>query len=64
MCDRGQNGAHRYGPDFDVMGAAFDVTHAVDVHHINDAEVRFFRQHPLGDFAVDWMEQNRAFRKR
>jgi aminoglycoside 3-N-acetyltransferase len=46
--------------DFAVLGAAFDAAHNVPMHHINDAEVRFFRQRPAVDFAVTWMEQHRS----
>ena len=47
--------------DFGEIGAAFDKAHHIDVKHINEAEVRFFRQRPLVDFAVNWMEQHRDF---
>jgi aminoglycoside 3-N-acetyltransferase len=45
--------------DFNEIGAAFDKTHNITIQHINDAQVRFFRQRPLVDFAVAWMEQYR-----
>ncbi len=46
--------------DFGKVGDAFDKEHNITVQHINDAEVRFFRQRLLVDFAVDWMEQHRG----
>ena len=45
--------------DFAELGAAFDHAHNVAVGRINDAGVRFFRQRPLVDFAVAWLEQHR-----
>jgi aminoglycoside 3-N-acetyltransferase len=45
--------------DFEEIGAAFDKAHAVPVQRIGDAEVRFFRQRLVVDFAVAWMEQHR-----
>jgi aminoglycoside 3-N-acetyltransferase len=47
--------------DFGEIGAAFDAAHNVVVKHINAAEMRFFRQRALVDFAVRWMEQHRDF---
>jgi aminoglycoside 3-N-acetyltransferase len=48
--------------DFGAVGEAFDKAHNIKVHTINDAQVRFFRQRALVDFAVGWMEQHRALR--
>lgn len=45
--------------DFNEIGAAFDAAHGIKVGQINEAEVRFFRQRALVDFAVRWMEENR-----
>jgi len=45
--------------DFNEIGTAFDKTYPITVQHINDAQVRFFSQRPLVDFAVTWMEQHR-----
>ncbi len=45
--------------DFGAIGDAFDASHGVVVNRINDAQVRFFRQRPLVDFAVAWMEKHR-----
>jgi aminoglycoside 3-N-acetyltransferase len=46
--------------DFGEVGAAFDAAHNIAIQHINQAEVRFFRQRLLVDFAVEWMELNRG----
>ena len=46
--------------DFGEIGAAFDQAHNIAVQHINDAEVRFFQQRLVVDFAVRWMEQHRG----
>jgi aminoglycoside 3-N-acetyltransferase len=48
-----------YGDDFGAIGAAFDAAHGLKVQQIGQAEVRFFRQRALVDFAVAWMEQHR-----
>jgi aminoglycoside 3-N-acetyltransferase len=48
-----------YGDDFGAVGQAFDKTHQVPIQRIGEAEVRFFRQRAVVDFAVAWMEQNR-----
>lgn len=45
--------------DFSEIGAAFEGEHDLKVQHIGKAEVRFFRQRALVDFAVKWMEENR-----
>lgn len=47
--------------DFGEIGAAFDKAHHIAVQRINDAEVRFFKQRLLVDFAVEWMEKHRDF---
>ena len=46
--------------DFERIGMVFDRAHGIDVRHINEAEVRFFRQRPLVDFAVERMERHRG----
>jgi aminoglycoside 3-N-acetyltransferase len=48
--------------DFGEIGDAFDRAHDVPIQQIGGAQVRFFRQRPLVDFAVAWMEQNRTLR--
>lgn len=45
--------------DIGEIGAAFDIAHNIAIQKINDAEVCFFRQRPVVDFAVDWMAQHR-----
>jgi aminoglycoside 3-N-acetyltransferase len=47
--------------DFEEVGAAFDSAHNIVVQWINNAQVRFFKQRLLVDFAVKWMEQHRNF---
>ena len=48
-----------YGDDFGEIGDAFDQAHNILVQKIGGAEVRFFKQRLVVDFAVEWMEQNR-----
>ena len=48
-----------YGDDFGEIGEAFDAAHDVEVGRIGEAEVRFFRQRAVVDFAVEWIEKNR-----
>lgn len=47
--------------DFGEIGDAFDAAHGITLQYINNAQVRCFRQRPLVDFAVKWMEQHRDF---
>lgn len=47
--------------DFGAIGAAFDTAQQIPIQHIQAAEVRFFRQRLLVDFASRWMEENRDF---
>ena len=49
--------------DFGEIGKAFDAAHNIPVQHINNAEMRFFRQRLVVDFAVQWMEQHRDLTK-
>lgn len=49
--------------DFVEIGKAFERNEKISIQHINNAEVRFFKQRALVDFAVDWMEANRDFTK-
>lgn len=55
---------HTYGGDFGEIGEAFDEAHPVTVHQIAQAEVRFFKQRAVVDFAVEWMTKNRDLRER
>jgi aminoglycoside 3-N-acetyltransferase len=48
--------------DFGQIGAAFDSAHNIVVQQINGAQVRYFRQRLLVDFAVAWMEEHRDLR--
>jgi aminoglycoside 3-N-acetyltransferase len=48
-----------YPDDFDEVGAAFDLAQQIRIGRIADAEVRFFRQRTLVDFAAAWMEKHR-----
>ena len=45
--------------EFGAIGAAFDHAHDIKVNSINDAEVRFFKQRVVVDFAIEWLEQHR-----
>jgi aminoglycoside 3-N-acetyltransferase len=49
--------------DFGEIGDAFDAAHNIAIRHINEAQVRFFRQRLVVDFAVAWMEQHRDLRR-
>lgn len=48
--------------DFDAIGAAFE--QGAQPGRVGNASVRFFRQRPIVDFAVEWMEKNRDFTQR
>jgi aminoglycoside 3-N-acetyltransferase len=48
-----------YSDDFGEIGKAFDADYGLTVGKIANAEVRFFKQRALVDFAKDWMETNR-----
>ncbi len=45
--------------DFNLIGTAYE--HQIGLQHgkVGEATVRFFRQRPLIDFAVEWMQHNR-----
>jgi aminoglycoside 3-N-acetyltransferase len=45
--------------DFGELGLAFDHASKLAVPRIAQAEVRFFKQRSLVDFAIEWMERNR-----
>jgi aminoglycoside 3-N-acetyltransferase len=45
--------------DFGELGASFDRACNLTVQRIGRAEVRFFRQRALVDYAVQWIEDNR-----
>ena len=46
--------------DFCEIGNAFHAALNIPVQHINGAQVRFFRQRLVVDFAIEWMEHHRA----
>jgi aminoglycoside 3-N-acetyltransferase len=46
--------------DFERIGTDYEAQHPISVGHVGNAEVRFFRQRPIVDFAVEWMEHNRG----
>ncbi len=46
--------------DFAAIGDAYEAEHAIQRAHVGRAEVRFMKQRPLVDFAVQWMEHNRS----
>ena len=48
--------------DFNTLGAAFEEQHPHHNGKLGQADVKFMRQRPLIDFAVNWMETNRDFR--
>ena len=54
--------AEEHPEDFGEIGAAFDAAHSITVRQINEAQVRFFKQRLVVDFAIKWMEQHRNFR--
>ena len=46
--------------DFEQIGAAYEAQYLIKLGKVGNAEVRFFRQRPIVDFAVEWMEQHRG----
>lgn len=45
--------------DFDTLGDAYEAAQGIPRGRVGNAEVRFLKQRPLIDFAVEWMEKNR-----
>lgn len=45
--------------DFDTLGDTYEAAHHIPRGRVGIAEVRFMKQRPLIDFAVEWMEKNR-----
>jgi aminoglycoside 3-N-acetyltransferase len=45
--------------DFGEIGSAFDEAYGLNVPKIGNAEIRFFKQRALVDFAINWMQTNR-----
>jgi len=46
--------------DFNQIGDSYEAQNLIPRHKVGQAEVRFMRQRPLIDYAVKWMESNRA----
>lgn len=49
--------------DFPAIGTAFEAAHHIPLGNVGNAEAHFFRQRPIVDFAVEWMERNRDYTK-
>lgn len=47
--------------DFDQIGDSYEVKNNIPRHKVGRAEVRFMKQRPLVEYAVQWMETNRNF---
>jgi aminoglycoside 3-N-acetyltransferase len=45
--------------DFDLIGDSYEDTHGIRRGQVGNAEVRFMKQRPLIDFAIEWMQKNR-----
>jgi aminoglycoside 3-N-acetyltransferase len=45
--------------DFDTLGDAYEAANGIPRGKVGSAEVRFMKQRPLIDFAVEWMETHR-----
>ncbi len=45
--------------DFNMIGDLYEETHGIPRGRVGKAEVRFMKQRPLIDYAVEWMEKNR-----
>lgn len=45
--------------DFNAIGAAYEARYEIPIHKVGRADVRFLRQRPLVDFAVEYMELHR-----
>jgi aminoglycoside 3-N-acetyltransferase len=48
------------GEDFDAIGEAFEMEHAIKKVIIGNATVRFMRQREIVDYAIKWIEKNRG----
>ena len=49
--------------DFPQLGDAYESTYNIPRGRVGKAEVRFMKQRPLVDFAVDWLEKNRSLQQ-
>lgn len=47
------------GEDFETLGRAFEVSHAVKKSYIGNAIIKAMSQKELVDFAIEWIEKNR-----
>lgn len=47
--------------DFNQIGDSYEAKNNIPRHKVGQAEVRFMKQRPLIDYAVEWMEKNRDF---
>lgn len=47
--------------DFPLIGDSYEAKHGIPRGRVGQAEVRFLKQRPLIDYAVEWMETNRDF---
>jgi aminoglycoside 3-N-acetyltransferase len=45
--------------DFAIIGNAYEAAHKIPLRQLGEATVRFIKQRPLIDWAVNWMEQHR-----
>jgi aminoglycoside 3-N-acetyltransferase len=45
--------------DFHLIGDAYEVARQIPRGRVGQADVRFMKQRPLVDFAVEWLERNR-----
>lgn len=45
--------------DFGALGKAYEEVYGVPIHKIGQAEARFFKQRPLVDWAIEWLEAHR-----
>jgi aminoglycoside 3-N-acetyltransferase len=45
--------------DFPTLGDQYEAEHGIPRRRVGQAEVRFMRQRPLIDYAVQWMEKHR-----
>lgn len=45
--------------DFPTIGDAYEAEHGIPRHRVGQAEVRFLKQRPLVNYAVQWMETHR-----
>ncbi len=45
--------------DFETIGDSYEAANSITRGRVGNAEVRFMKQRPLVDYAVEWMESNR-----